>query len=215
MASRSCGRHLTSATLPHNSSVALLFSSFLLHWLRSTRDPRRRTRLGWSRTHTHTPERSHTAQERERDTHTRTWRASLHSHSSSSPLHGGKRWARPEPCLVSTSLANLHRQRSYGGRGAVRAGVWTTPLPRKASILPCATKAAHYTPCCPTFAFPSPNRRTTQFSRGLRRPFADNLHKQPRQSSSIALLFSFLLLHWLRSTRDPRRYTRLDTHVES
>ena len=36
-----------------------------------------------------------------------------------------------------------------------------------------------------------------------------NLHKQPRQSSSIALLFSFLLLHWLRSTRDPRRYTRL------
>ena len=38
-----------------------------------------------------------------------------------------------------------------------------------------------------------------------------NLHKQPRQSSSIALLFSFLLLHWLHSTRDPRRYTRLDT----
>ena len=36
-----------------------------------------------------------------------------------------------------------------------------------------------------------------------------NLHKQPRQSSSIALLFSFLLLHWLRSTRDPRRHTRL------
>jgi len=152
--------------------VALLFSSFLLHWLRSTRDPRRRTRLGWSRTHTHTPERSHTAQERERDTHTRTWRASLHSHSSSSPLHGGKRWARPEPCLVSTSLANLHRQRSYGGRGAVRAGVWTTPLPRKASILPCAAKAAHYTPCCPTFAFPSP-RRMTQFSRGLRRSRTD------------------------------------------
>ena len=80
-----------------------LFSSFLLHWLRSTRDPRRRTRLGWSRTHTHTPERSHTAQERERDTHTRTWRASLHSHSSSSPLHGGKRWAGPyRPCLAST-----------------------------------------------------------------------------------------------------------------
>ena len=149
-----------------------LFSSFLLHWLRSTRDPRRRTRLGWSRTHTHTPERSHTAQERERDTHTRTWRASLHSHSSSSPLHGGKRWARPEPCLVSTSLANLHHQRSYGGRGAVRAGVWTTPLPRKASILPCAAKAAHYTPCCPTFAFPSP-RRMTQFSRGLRRSRTD------------------------------------------
>ena len=36
-----------------------------------------------------------------------------------------------------------------------------------------------------------------------------NLRKQPRQSSSIALLFSFLLLHWLRSTRDPRRHTRL------
>ena len=110
--------------------------------------------------------------ERERDTHTRTWRASSHSHSSSSPLHGGKRWARPEPCLVSTSLANLHRQRSYGGRGAVRAGVWTTPLPRKASILPCAAKAAHYTPCCPTSAFPSP-RRMTQFSRGLRRSRTD------------------------------------------
>ena len=107
VASRSCGRHLTSATLPHNSSVALLFSSFLLHWLRSTRDPRRRTRLGWSRTHTHTPERSHTAQERERDTHTRTWRASLHSHSSSSPLHGGKRWAGPyRPCLASTRTRN-------------------------------------------------------------------------------------------------------------
>ena len=36
-----------------------LFSSFLLHRLRSTRDPRRRTRLGWSRTHTHTPERGY------------------------------------------------------------------------------------------------------------------------------------------------------------
>ena len=76
------------------------------------------------------------------------------------------------PCLVSTSLANLHRQRSYGGRGAARAGVRTTPLPRKASILPCAAKAAHYTPCCPTFAFPSP-RRMTQFSRGLRRSRTD------------------------------------------
>ena len=29
-----------------------------------------------------------------------------------------------------------------------------------------------------------------------------------RQSSSIALLFSSFLLHWLRSTRDPRRHTR-------
>ena len=108
MASRSCGRHLTSATLPHNSSVALLFSSFLLHWLRSTRDPRRRTRLGWSRTHTHTPERSHTAQERERDTHTRTWRASLHSHPSScSPLHGGR------DGLVQSHALSLHRWRAY------------------------------------------------------------------------------------------------------
>ena len=82
VASRSCGRHLTSATLPHNSSVALLFSSFLLHWLRSTRDPRRRTRLGWSRTHTHTPERSHTAQKRERETHTHTH---AHTNTQSEP----------------------------------------------------------------------------------------------------------------------------------
>ena len=107
--------------------------------------------------------------ERERNTHTRTWRASLHSHSSSLSTTWWKRWARPEPCLVSTSLANLHRQRSYGGRGAVRAGVWTTPLPRKASILPCAAKAAHYTPCCPTFAFPSP-RRMTPFRKAEKKP---------------------------------------------
>ena len=77
-------------------------------------------------------------------------------------------WSRAMPGLyMRTYIA-----RRYGGRGAVRAGVWTTPLPRKASILPCATKAAHYTPCCPTFAFPSP-RRMTQFSRGLRRSRTD------------------------------------------
>ena len=80
-----------------------LFSSFLLHWLRSTRDPRRRTRLGWSRTHTHTPERSHTAppecgrrkssavdsvrgRERERDTHTHA-RGELAYTPILAPLH--------------------------------------------------------------------------------------------------------------------------------
>ena len=104
-----------------------LFSSFLLHWLRSTRDPRRRTRLGWSRTHTHTPERSHTAppecgrcgrressavdsvrgRERETHTHTRTWRASLHSHSSSTPLHGGR------DGHVQSHALSLHRWRTY------------------------------------------------------------------------------------------------------
>ena len=43
---------------------------------------------GWGGVeHTHTHPSVATRLRRERDTHTRTWRASLHSHSSSSPLH--------------------------------------------------------------------------------------------------------------------------------
>ena len=47
------------------------------------------------------------AQERERETHTRTWRASLHSHSSSSPLHGGR------DGHVQSHALSLHRWRTY------------------------------------------------------------------------------------------------------
>ena len=172
---------LTSATLSHNlhkqprqsSSIALLFSFLLLHWLRSTRDPRRHTRLGsvglQRTTCTTVPSEGERERERHMYTRTFTWRASSTLPFLAISTTWWKRWARPEPCLVSTSLANLHRQRSYGGRGAVRAGVWTTPLPRKASILPCAAKAAHYTPCCPTFAFPSP-RRMTRFRKAEKKP---------------------------------------------
>ena len=160
------GKWLTGA-------VPLLFSFLLLHWLRSTRDPRRHTRLGSVGLQRTTCTTVPSEGERERETHmytrTFTWRASSTLPFLAISTTWWKRWARPEPCLVSTSLANLHRQRSYGGRGAVRAGVWTTPLPRKASILPCAAKAAHYTPCCPTFAFPSP-RRMTRFRKAEKKP---------------------------------------------
>ena len=90
VASRSCSYmwHLTSATLSHNShkqprqpsSIALLFSFLLLHWLRSTRDPRRHTRLG-STGLQHTIHRT-TPPEGERERERRTWRAGLHSHSN-------------------------------------------------------------------------------------------------------------------------------------
>ena len=66
-----------------------LFSSFLLHRLRSTRDPRRRTRLGWSRTRTCTPECGYVAppdRERERETHTHT-RGELAYTPILAPLH--------------------------------------------------------------------------------------------------------------------------------
>ena len=151
-------------------SLSFFFTGYVVHVTRGDTQ-------GWVRPgYNARPTQPFRPRERERETHmytrTLTWRASSTLPFLAISTTWWKRWARPEPCLVSTSLANLHRQRSYGGRGAVRAGVWTTPLPRKASILPCAAKAAHYTPCCPTFAFPSP-RRMTQFSRGLRRSRTD------------------------------------------
>ena len=85
-----------------------LFSSFLLHWLRSTRDPRRRTRLGWSRTHTHTPERSHTAQERERETHTHA-RGELAYTPILAPLH----YMVERDGHVQSHALSLHRWRTY------------------------------------------------------------------------------------------------------
>ena len=88
--------------------VALPSCSLLSFFIGYVAHVTREDAQGWGGVeHTHTHPSVATRLRRERDTHTRTWRASLHSHSSSSPLHGGR------DGHVQSHALSLHRWRTY------------------------------------------------------------------------------------------------------